>query len=87
MGTHRSAVGQTDWHDRAERSFAAGVAATLEALCRDGRTPAIVIAAPPRTLAELREACPDALKRLIVAEIDKDLTKLPTDEIERYLTR
>jgi protein required for attachment to host cells len=46
---------------------------------------ALVIAAPPRTLADLRHKFhPDVQKR-IIAEIDKDLTKHPISEIERHL--
>ena len=42
--------------------------------------------APPRTLSDLRKAFHNDVKKMIVAEIDKDLTKMPIDEIERHLT-
>jgi protein required for attachment to host cells len=42
--------------------------------------------APPRTLAELRLAFHPDVKACIVAEVNKDLTKHPVDEIEKHLT-
>src|SRR5712671_6266623 len=48
----RSAVEQTDWHDLEEHHFARVVAAALEKLVRERKVKAVVIAAPPRTLAD-----------------------------------
>jgi protein required for attachment to host cells len=45
----------------------------------------IIVAAPPRTLAELRSHFSDAVKQRILAEVNKDLTKHPVYEIERHL--
>jgi protein required for attachment to host cells len=85
-GTHRrSAVGQTDWHHLEEHRFVERVAAALEDVVRASRAPALVIVAPPRTLADLRRAFhPDVQKR-IVAEVGKDLTNHPVGEIETHL--
>ncbi len=80
----RSGVEQTDWHEIAEQRFAHHVAATLCA--RENDIGALVVVAPPKTLAELRDAFSDTLKRKIVAEVNKDLTKHPVHEIERLLT-
>jgi protein required for attachment to host cells len=41
--------------------------------------------APPRTLADLRKAFHADVKKRIVAEIDRDLTKHPVDQIEKHL--
>lgn len=86
MEGQRSAVEQTDWHKAAERRFADDVAEALNELCAAKPVKAIVVAAPPRTLAELREKFTDKVQRLILAEINKDLTKQPVYEIEQYLT-
>jgi len=80
------AVEQTDWHELAERKFAGEVAETINAACLDGGVKAIVVAAPPRTLAELRNCFSDAAKQRILAEVNKDLTKHPVYEIEQHLT-
>ena len=65
--------------------FAKRVAAALEQLVRTEKVKAIIIIAPPRTLAELRNALHADVKNRILAEIDKDLTKLPIGEIEKHL--
>ena len=83
----RSAVGQTDWHELEERHFAREVASALEKVVRERKCKALVIVAPPRTLAELRHAFHADVKSRIVAEIDKDLTKHPVYEIEKHLVR
>lgn len=85
-GRH-SAVEQTDWHDLAERDFAAEVADTMERHHRDGDFSRLVVVAPARTLAEFRQRFSKELHGTIVAELDKDLTKHPVHEIERVLTR
>jgi protein required for attachment to host cells len=85
-GTHRrSSVEQTDWHHLEEHHFVSRVAAALEEVVRKRNVPAIIIAPPPKALADLRRAFHADVKAKIVAEVDKDLTKHPVDEIERHL--
>ena len=85
-GTHRrSTVEQTDWHHLEEHRFVARVAAELEKFVRANGTPAIVIAAPPRALADLRHAFHADVQKRIIAEIGKDLTKHPVSDIETHL--
>ena len=79
----RSGMEQTDWHEIAEQRFAHNVAATLSA--RENEIDALIVVAPPKTLAELRDSLSDELKRKVVAEVNKDLTKHPVHEIERLL--
>lgn len=81
----RSAVGQTDWHDLEERRFARTIAEALEKLARDKSIPGFIIAAPPRTLAELRQSFNADVKERIIAELDKDLTRIPVEEIKKHL--
>ncbi|WP_456634407.1 host attachment protein [Bradyrhizobium sp. USDA 10063] len=45
----------------------------------------VVVPPPPRTLTELRPAFHPDVKRHILAEFDKDLTRHPVGEIERHL--
>jgi protein required for attachment to host cells len=85
VGSVRSSVGQTDWHKLEEHRFAAHVAATLERIVRERGVEALVVVAPPRALADLRKAFHADVKRKIIAEIDKDLTKHPVDQIEKHL--
>lgn len=82
----KSAVEPTDWHDIEEHRFARRVAAAMEDMIRAGKAKALVVVAPPRTLAELRSAFHSDVKACIIAEINKDLTGHPVDEIEKHLT-
>ena len=85
VGHGRSAVSQTDWHELEEHHFAREVAAALEKLVRERHVKALVIAAPPRTLADLRQALHKDVKAHVIAEVDKDFTKQPVHEIEKHL--
>ena len=82
----RSAVEPVDWHDLEEHRFARKVASALEQRVRALKVPAIVVVAPPRTLAELRDALHPDVKGLVLAELHKDLTKHSVGEIEKHLT-
>jgi protein required for attachment to host cells len=85
-GTNRrSGMEMTDWHEIEEHRFAQCVAAAMERLVRAGKVKTLVVAAPPRTLADLRHAFHADVKTRIVAEVDKDLTKHPIAEIEKHL--
>jgi len=57
----------------------------MEGLVRERKVKALVVVAPPRTLADLRQAFHADVKRRIIAEIDKDLTKHSVYEIEKHL--
>jgi protein required for attachment to host cells len=81
----RSSVQTTDWHELEKHHFAHQVAAAMEQLVHSRRVKALVVAAPPRTLADLRQAFHPNVKNRILAEIDKDLTKHPVSEIEKHL--
>lgn len=81
----RSGVEMTDWHNLEEHRFVQRVAAAMEQLVRERKIDALVVAAPPRTLAELRSSFHADVKSRIIAEIDKDLTKHPVGEIEKHL--
>jgi|SRR5579862_1025016 len=85
VGPGRSSVTQTDWHDLEEHKFAHDVAAALEKVVRERKVEALIIVAPPRALADLRKAFHNDVKKKIVAEIDKDLTRHPVDDIEKHL--
>jgi protein required for attachment to host cells len=81
----RSAVEPTDWHDIEEHRFARKVAAAVEQVVRRNKATALFVVAPPRTLADLRNAFHPDVKACIIAEINKDLTKHSLIEIEKHL--
>jgi protein required for attachment to host cells len=82
----RSAVEEVDWHDLGEHRFARSVASAMEYVVRSRKAPALVIVAPPRTLADIRNALHADVASLVIAEINKDLTRHPLGEIEKHLT-
>jgi len=85
-GTNRrSGMEQTDWHDLEEHRFARDVAGALEDVVRSNGVKALIVVAPARTLADLRHAFHDDVKKKIIAEIDKDLTKHPVHQIEKHI--
>jgi len=86
VGTARSAMEQTDWHDQSEQEFLQKLAARLDAAVKAGDTTSLIIVAPPRALGVIRDAYSNNVKAALRAEIDKDLVKLPLHKIEEHLT-
>ena len=84
-GTARSAMQQTDWHQIEEDRFAARVAQDLGTLADAGDFEELIVVAPARTLAKLRTSFGHSVISRVVAEIPKDLTKHPVDEIAQIL--
>lgn len=82
----RSAVEPVDWHHIEEHRFVGKVASAMELLARAKQVPAFVVVAPPKALADLRSAIHPDVKALIIAEINKDLTRHPIGDIEKHLT-
>ncbi|NLH80387.1 MAG: host attachment protein [Phyllobacteriaceae bacterium] len=85
VGSMRSTVETTDWHDQEERRFAATVAADLNVAAREGRYQHLIVVAPPRILAELRQDLSGEARACVCAEIDKDLTRHTIADIETIL--
>ena len=81
----RSSMEETDWHELEKHRFAEHVASAMERLVRSDDVKAVIIVAPPRTLADLRHAFHSDVKSRITAEIDKDLTKHAIADIEKHL--
>ncbi|MEN3384293.1 MAG: hypothetical protein V7608_4337 [Hyphomicrobiales bacterium] len=85
VGSRRSAMEQTDWHDQAEQQFLVDLARKLDAAVMAGATKSLIVIAPPRALGVLRQAFSAAVRSAIRAEIDKDYVKMPVYEIEKHL--
>jgi len=85
FGEARSAVEQTDWHDRDEEEFLRALAERLDKAVQAREVSHIVIVAPPRALGVLRKAWSQHVRPAIVAEIDKDLASHPVPDIEKHL--
>jgi len=85
-GSKRSAMEpRTDPAAHREAEFVRGVAAELEKKAKAGTYDRLVIAAAPIALGNLRKALSEHVKKTVVAELDKDLTNLPTPQLEKHL--
>ena len=87
VGSRRSTMEETDFHQIEEDHFAAETADQLRKRALGGDFETLVVVAPPRSLGELRKHYHQEVANRIVDEIDEDLTGRPIDEIEAALTR
>lgn len=85
-GTRRSAMEpRTDPAAHREAEFVRGVAAELDRRAKSGAYERLVIAAAPIALGNLRKYLSDHVKKTVIAELDKDLTNLPTSQLDKHL--
>lgn len=82
---HHGIEAKSDPHRELKRDFAKSLAATLDAKHSAKAFDRLVIAAPAKTLGDLRDAMPASVKAVVSAEIDKDLTKTPLVELADHL--
>ena len=85
VGTHRSAMQETNWHKLEKHRFAKQIADVLYAAAHRGEYSRLIIAAPPMIMGDLRKAIHKEVSDKVVAEISKDLTNMPPLEIERII--
>jgi protein required for attachment to host cells len=85
MGTVRPAMSETDFHQLEEDRFAAEAAELLKARALRNEFDSLVVVAPPKTLGEMRKHYHKEVEKRIAAEVPKDLTNVPVEEIERIL--
>jgi protein required for attachment to host cells len=77
----RSHMDETDYHRQREKLFSHDIVRALSDLQTQKKLDKFILIAPPRMLALLRDNMPQSLKAITCAEIDKNLTKHPTDKI------
>lgn len=85
ISPHNSAMETTDWHQLAEDRFAKDLAAILYRQAHGGRFEELVLVAAPSVLGELRKELHKEVTDRIIAEIPKDLTNHPVDQIGRLV--
>jgi protein required for attachment to host cells len=76
---------RTDPVEHRETQFVKSVAATLDRKQQQGAFDRLVIAAAPIALGDLRKAISPAVKKTVVAELNKDLTNTPTAQLNQHL--
>jgi protein required for attachment to host cells len=74
-----------DYHKAEKHKFIAGLAAFLDESVSKKQFDHLVIAAPQRSLGELRKVLSDRVRATVSGEIAKDLTKAPMKALGRQL--
>lgn len=77
-------VPKTDPVAYRETEFVKSVAATLGRHQQNGAFDRLVIAAAPIALGDLRKAISPAVQKTVVAELNKDLTNIPTAQLDKH---
>lgn len=85
VGSHKSALDETNWHKLEKHRFAKEIADVLYSAAHRGRYSKLILAAPPMTMGDLRRALHKEVSDKVVGEVSKDLTNMPPHEIERVL--
>ncbi len=86
VGAARHAMeSPSDPRRQLKRQFADMLGQEIAMALRQGRFDRLVVVAPPSALGDLREALPADVKKLVSAEINKDLVKTPLAELPRHL--
>jgi protein required for attachment to host cells len=85
VGSGRSAMEQTDWHEQEEQRFLIGLAARLDKAVLGGETRSLVVVAPARALGVLRKEFSSHVRGALRAEVEKDYVKMPVDQITKHL--
>lgn len=81
----RGSMNETDYHQLEEDRFAAEVAGMINAGVLAHELETVIVAAPPRTLGELRKHYHKTVEQHLAGEIAKDLTGMTVPEIESAL--
>ncbi len=76
---------KTNPHRELKHEFAKELAEVLDANLVRNQFDKLVVVASPVTLGDLRRTLSDAVKATIIAEVSKDLTKVPNHEIARHI--
>ena len=82
---HRSSVADTDWHQLAEDRFAKDLAGILYRQAHRHNYKDLILVAAPAVLGEMRKELHKEVSDKVIAEIDKDLTNHPVDQIEKLI--
>ena len=84
-GTHGGFESRTDPVAHRETEFVKSLADMLNRKQQSGAFDRLVIAAAPIALGDIRKAMSSNLKKTVIAELNKDLTNLPTAQLDQHL--
>lgn len=87
VGNMRHPVsGPTDPRRKEKRRFVDELASLLDQKLAGGAFDALILVAPPQALGDFRAAISNDVRKAIVSEIAKDLTKTPDHEVAEHLS-
>jgi protein required for attachment to host cells len=87
VGEGRSALeSQTEWHRFEKHKFAREMAKVLDAAAATKSFDRLILVAPPATLGDLRMELGDATRKMVTAELPKDLTRHAEQELPQHLS-
>ena len=75
----------TDPHCYEKQVFAHDVATALDDARKKNAFDRLVVVAPPEALGNLRSELSEELQRMVTAELNKDLTKVPVRDLADFL--
>jgi protein required for attachment to host cells len=86
MGIRKHSMEQkTSPKDQEFMSFAKAISDYLQNARKEGRFERLYLAANPTLLGFLRDTIPDAIRKLIGGEVDKDMTHMKPNELVNHL--
>jgi protein required for attachment to host cells len=86
VGQGRSAMEpQTEWHRFEKHKFAREMAKVLDSAAASKSFDRLILVAPPATLGDLRTELGDATRKMVTAELPKDLTRHAEQELPQHL--
>lgn len=85
-GAHHTIEPRHDPHTQEKQRFAGKIAEVINAAAARKEFDRLVIAAPPKTLGDLRKALDKHAAALVVAEVHRDLIKTPAAELLAHFT-
>lgn len=80
-----SAMTRRTPQDLAEKAFAKTITTYLGTAQARAKFDRLIVAAAPHFLGELRAEMSDALNKILLAEIDKDLVQLTSKQLHKHL--
>ena len=80
-----STVETPDYHSRAESEFLVRVMSALDSQVQQENVRAVVLVAPPKALATLREVVTPLVRSVLRGEVAKDLVNEPLEKITLHL--
>ena len=74
-----------DLHEAAKEDFIALVAEDIEAGHGRDQFDRLVLIAPPRVLTELKQKLSKPIAKIVVSDLQKDLTKVPDHDLAKHI--